>query len=200
MIRSRYSLLSDKILSLLLCTLLLGYLCAADLVKGAAGSARNQQAMACALDQAEEFYYNGEFDQAITIIEDCLSKDSPDQSVRIRAYTLLARIHLVRGNLTAAEEKINFILNLDPSFAPSIEEETPKFVNLVAEVREKTAEKEAASGRIQADSTGISPWIWIGTGGAVLAILAIISSDNGGKSIPPVKDRTLPAPPAFPNN
>ena len=198
--RSRYSLLTDKVLSLLLSALLMGYLCAADLVKGAAGSASDEPATACALDQAEEFYFNGEFDQAITIIEDCLSKNSPDQSVLIRAYTLLVRIHLIRGNLIAAEEKINFILNLDPSYAPSIEEETPKFVSLVAEVREKTAEKGRASGRVQADSSGISPWIWIGTGGAVLAILALISSDNGGTPIPPVKDQTLPAPPAFPND
>lgn len=192
--------LKTKIISTLLALLFWTNICRAVTGTGMPLTADNQQMETCRLEQAEELYYAGEFDQALLIIEDCLTNHSPAIPVQIHALTILTRIYLARGERTAAEQNITKILDLDPAFEPSIEEETPKFVNFVAEIRQKAALSQTLRATVESDSSHISPWIWLGAGGAALAIFAILSTDNGGISLPTVNDQRLPAPPAFPND
>ena len=200
MMKNRFFDLKNNIFLSLLSLLLCADICFADSGAGISGKREEQKLSSCRLEQAEELYYAGDFEQALLIIEDCLTNHSPDTAMQIHAYTISARIHLVRGERTAAEQNITKILDLNPAFEPSIEEETPKFVNFIAEVRQKTALSQAITAAAASDSSQLSPWIWIGAGGAALAIFAILSGDNSGIALPPLKDQTLPAPPAFPND
>jgi hypothetical protein len=187
--------MKNKIISLLLSVLLW-----TNLGAGETGFIKpDQESSDCRLEEAEESYYRGEFEHALAIIEDCLKNHSPDIPSQVRAYTISARILLVRGDSTAAEKNVMRILTLDSDYKPSIEEETPKFVNFVSGIREKATQKKAISAGVEADSSYISPWIWIGAGGAAIAIFAILSGDKSGITLLPVKDQNLPAPPAFPN-
>lgn len=146
----------------------------------------------------EELYYNSEFDEAIRTVRECLKISSIDKPQLIRAYTLLARIYLASDDKVAAENNITQILKLNPSYSPTIEEETPKYVNLVAVVRKNAGDTEITATEAPSDSSGISPWVWIGAGGAaVITIIAVVSSNNG-KNSQTVQDKALPEPPGYP--
>ncbi len=144
------------------------------------------------LDQAEEFYYDGDFNKSIEIINQCLQEQSISNNDRNRAYTILVRIYLAKEDIQTAKENVRKILKLEPEYQPTIEQETPKFVNFVAEVKkeqEQLAATEAAS--------GISSWLLIGAGGvAAVAIIAIVASGSGDEQ--GTQNTSLPKPPDFP--
>jgi hypothetical protein len=141
------------------------------------------------LTQAEESYYNGEFDKTIAYVRECLNDPELSEELTIRAYTILARTYLAKNDSTMAKENVNKILEADPTYQPTIEQETPRYVNLVDDVRTERA-------ALQTDSA-ISSWVWIGAGSAAaVAIIAIIASsgdDHGTTAAQP-----LPKPPDFP--
>lgn len=151
----------------------------------------NQPTCADRLDQAEEFYYDGEFDKTIEIVNKCLQDQSLSKIEQIRSYTILARTYLAKGNNQRTKENVQIILRLEPTYQPTIEQETPKYVNLVAEVKREQEQLAVAE-----DSTGISSWVWIGAGSvAAVAIIAIVASGNEDAS---AQEATLPKPPDFP--
>ena len=148
------------------------------------------------LDLADEKYYDGNFDNAIDLVNQCLQEPSVTESVRIRAYKILARTYLAMDNIQLAKENILKIIEIESAYQPTIEQETPKYVNLVTEVR-----KERALITASAVETGISTWLLIGAGSvAAVAIIALVATGggdngttNGGQSKP------LSEPPPFPN-
>jgi len=150
------------------------------------------------LDLAEENYYEGKLDETIELIMQCLKNKSVDNTVKVRAYTILLRTFLAKDNIESAKEIIHKILIVDGNYQPSLEQERPRLVNLVAEVKkehEKNQEKENISDK-QTES-GINKWLWIGAGGVVVAgVIAVIASSGSDTSEEQKKD--LPAPPAFP--
>ncbi len=154
--------------------------------------ASDQSGCSDRLDQAEEYYYDGDFDKTIEIVNQCLQEQSISNNDRTRAYTILARTYLAKEDIQTAKENVRIILKLKPEYQPTIEQETPKFVNLVAEVRkeqEQLAATEAAS--------GISSWLLIGAGSvAAVAIIAIVTSGSGDEQ--GTQNTSLPKPPDFP--
>ena len=144
------------------------------------------------LDQAEEFYYDGDFDKTIEIVNQCLQEQSISNNDRTRAHTLLARTYLAKENIQTAKENVRIILKLEPEYQPTIEQETPKFVNLVTEVRKEQEQLAAAE-----TASGISSWLLIGAGSiAAVAIIAIVASGSGDEA--GVQKTALPKPPNFP--
>jgi hypothetical protein len=144
------------------------------------------------LDQAEELYYDGEFDQTIEIVNQCLQKVSLIKDDQIRSYTILARTYLAKQDTILTKDNIRIILKIDPTYQPTIEQETPKYVNLVAEVRAEQDQLTAAEA-----GTGISSWLLIGAGSAAaIAIIAIVAS--GGSDEKEIQNTSLPKPPDFP--
>jgi hypothetical protein len=111
---------------------------------------------------------------------------------QLRSYKILARTYLAKDDTILARDNIRIILKLNPAYQPTIEEETPKYVNLVSEV--KAEQEQLAASAVTA---GISSWWLIGAGGvAAVAIIAIVASggdDNQGN-----EDLSLPKPPDFP--
>lgn len=154
--------------------------------------ASNQPTCTDRLDQAEEFYYDGEFDKTIEIVNKCLNEQTLSKDEQVRSYTILAKTYLAKGNRQRTKEHVSIILRLDPTYQPTIEQETPKYVNLVAEVRQ---EQEPLV--VTEDSTGISSWILIGAGSvAAVALIAIVASSRGDDA--GAEKATLPKPPDFP--
>jgi len=154
----------------------------------------SEQSTTCTerLDQAEEYYYDGEFDRAIEVVNQCLLKESLPRNEQIRSYTILARTYLAKEDTIHTNENIQLILKLDPSYQPTIEQETPTYVNLVAEIQ-----KEQEQLATTETSAGISSWLLIGGGGlAALAIIAIATS--GGSNEKGDQNTPLPKPPDFP--
>lgn len=148
------------------------------------------------LDLAEENYYNDNFEEAIDLIDQCLQEPSLTESIRLRAYKILAHIYLAMDNIQLAKENILKILEIESSYQPTIEQETPRYVNLVTEIR-----KERALITASAIETGISTWLLIGAGGvAAVAIIALVATggDNNGNTTGG-QTKPLSEPPPFPN-
>jgi len=154
----------------------------------------SEQPTTCAdrLDEAEEFYYDGEFDKTIQIINQCLQQNTLPRNEQVRSYTILARTYLAKEDTIKTKDNIRIILKLDPSYQPTIEQETPKYINLVAGVRKEQDQLAAA-----ATGIAMSPWLWIGAGSAAaVAIIAIVASGGGDNNEP--ENTSLPKPPDFP--
>jgi hypothetical protein len=199
MMRIKIKNITDRILSILLSALLLLQVYYPDRTMGAGGTHPDQLSCTQQLNQAEELYFNGEFDRVIGLVRECLQSSPTDETIMIRAYKILARTYLSRGDMISAEENIKLILKIDPSYQPTIEEETPKYVNLVVEIRNKIDPVKTVVTKATTDSTGISPWVWIGAGGAALvALMAIIASGNGTHTGDVPDQSALPEPPGYP--
>ena len=149
------------------------------------------------LDIAEEYYYDDAFDEAQALIQVCLNDPALEEAERIRAYTILTRIFLARENIEAAKEIVLKMLAIDPAYQPTIEQETPRYVNLVAEVKKDyQAPAPVAETTQKSDKLSNKRWLWIGAGGAaaiaIIAVLALGSDDE------PTEEKLLSTPPPFP--
>jgi len=145
------------------------------------------------LDQAEELYYDGGFEEAVIIVNQCLQNKSISTGEQIRSYTILARIYLAKNDIDKTKQTVQLILRLDPTYQPTIEQETPKFVNLVATVRKEQEQLAATE-----TDTGISSWVLIGAGSvAAVAIIAIVASGSSDEQ--QTETTSLPKPPDFPD-
>lgn len=143
------------------------------------------------LDLAEESYYNGEFEETISLVKQCLADTSLNKENRKRANIILARTYLARGEQEFAMEAILNILQVDPAYRPTIEEEKPQYVNLVKEVR-------AAFEKPSAETTKSSLNKWLYVGASAVAATAIIIIAGSGKSEEGTATNPLPEPPGFP--
>ena len=154
--------------------------------------AQTNQTCSEILEKAEDAFYDGEFGESIKLISSCLNKPSITAEQKSYAYTILTRNFIAMEQNEKAKEFINKNLDINPDYAPTIEQETPAFVNLVMQEREKRKKVVEV-----VEAAGISSWIWIGAGGVVatVAVIAIISSGDENKD----KDKNpLPEPPEFP--
>jgi hypothetical protein len=165
----------------------------------AAGSsmlfASDQLATGDRLDQAEENYYNGEFDKAIELVNQCLNEKSLSIAHRLRAHKILARTFLAKDDLKSTKQNIKLILSLEPSYQPTIEQETPRYVNLVAEMQAEQAQLV-----VNQKESGLNQWLLIGAGSAAaVALIVLVASGGGdGGANNDNKNNPLSQPPAFP--
>jgi hypothetical protein len=142
------------------------------------------------LTRAEELYYEGSFNEAITLVNECLLRKDIQQGEQKSAYKLLANIRLSQSNKEAAETCIRKLLAIDAIYAPTIEQETPQFVNLVKEVKTKIKQEQKKK----------KTWLWIGAGATAAAVATyfiIRNNDNGSR--PPTEERPLALPPDWPD-
>ncbi len=153
----------------------------------------NEQSCKARLDQAEEHYYNGELDKSIVLVRQCLENTSLNNDESIRAHKILARCYLATQEIVSAKQNVRLLLQINPEYQPTIEEESPGFVKLVNEVRVEQAHMEAAQ-----EKAGITPWIWIGAGSAAAAaVIVLVTTGSGGESNNN-SNQPLPAPPTLP--
>lgn len=154
--------------------------------------AQTNQSCSDNLEKAEDAYYDGEFGESIKLIGTCLKQLNITKEQKSYAYTILTRNFIAMDQIEKAKEYINKNLDINPDYSPTIEQETPAYVNLVVQEREKRKKVVEV-----VEAAGISSWIWIGAGGVVAtaAVIAIMSSGDENKD----KDKNpLPEPPEFP--
>jgi hypothetical protein len=151
--------------------------------------AADQTSCANHIKVAEESYYAGDFERATEFVNLCLREPGVSDDYQIKAYTILTRIALAEDAQPKARTYIEIILKIDPEYAPTIEQETPKYVNLVAEIRASLSEDAT-------DNDGFNKWILVGAGGvATTAIILLVAAKGGEKDN---GTEILPEPPAFP--
>ena len=147
------------------------------------------------LKEAESYYYDGDFDNAIKSTNQFISQENLTKENKKEAYILLVHIFLAKSDATSARKVVESIFVIDPAYGPTLEEETPKYVTFVSEIKKQYLAKQVKPKEKEID------WVlWGGAGaGATLLIIILASSggDNGSK--PPV-DKVLGGPPAFPED
>lgn len=151
------------------------------------------QVLEAKLQAAEESYYAGDFRQTIDLIKDCLQDPDLTEPTKMKAYAILARTFFTQGDESAAKEVVRKILNSNPDYLPTIEQERPQFISMVEQVREEQQSKQT----LQANTKGGINWLWIGAGGvAAAAVIVLIAS--GGSDGGSAQNSSLPSPPPFP--
>ena len=152
-----------------------------------------QDSCAELLQQAEQNYYEGNFDVSISLVRDCLKTGNQTQDEKIWAYKILAQTYLAKNNPEAARQIVKKILEIQPDYAPTIAENPPPYVDMVNSLKQEQAVLQEDA---QTDDT---KWLWIGAGGvAVIGIITIIALS--GKDDEPEQPKPLASPPSFPAN
>lgn len=96
------------------------------------------------LDQAEDQYYQGHFDEAIQMAESCLTRRDLPEDLEIRAHKIIAKASVSKRHVDRAKEELRKILEIDPKVTLDPDVEPPQVIRLFEEVR-KEKEKEVAT-------------------------------------------------------
>ena len=155
--------------------------------------AQTQQACDENLDKAEDAYYDSDYNTCLELIRICLKESDISDEQRLRAYTILTRTFIALEQIEKAKEYIYKILEINPEYLPTIEEETPTYVNTVLIVKTEKQKKAIA----EEESSGLGTWLWVGVGG-VVTTAAIIVIASTGEEKKETKEQALPLPPQFP--
>jgi hypothetical protein len=132
------------------------------------------------LTDARKQFFAGNFDDAKTLVEQCLNKRGLSKDERKQAYELLAEIN--SSNKDTAQVKIatQELLKVDPEYKPP-DDAHPLFIRLVNEA--KLAIKPKKGNR--------KKWLWVGAGSlaaagiATTVILISNKGDEDGFVLPP---------------
>jgi hypothetical protein len=154
------------------------------------------QAVDCTkrLDEAQQNYYNGNFETSIELVKRCLQNDSITETERIRAYKILAQTYLAKDYVEPAKKVIIKILEVNPNYTPAIEQEPPQFVELVFQVKSELKTEKGDTSK--STSRKSNTWLWVAAGSAaVVAGVAVILLSMKQEE----EKQTLPNPPPWPN-
>lgn len=143
------------------------------------------------LNQAQNLYYEGRFDESVNLIKSCLTSKELTNNERQRAYKIFSQVELARGNKTEATKIISQILKMDSAYQPTIEQETPTYVQLVDSVRSEMTTVTKVE-PIIVESKGISKWWYYSAGAVVVGSTLLLLGDDDKK-----KDKPLDTPPEW---
>lgn len=87
------------------------------------------------LNQAEQFYNTGRFDDAEKIIENCLENGNMDREQKLRAYRLLGLTYIAKDLEAEARDTVSKLLEMVPNYQTDPVQDPPPFRNLVDEVK-----------------------------------------------------------------
>jgi len=85
------------------------------------------------LQQADQNYRTGKFNEAIILLADCLVKPDMTDKEKIRAYRLLGLVNIAKDDLSEAKKSIEKLLQLNPDYQPDLNQDPPPFVKLIEE-------------------------------------------------------------------
>lgn len=145
------------------------------------------------IKQAEQKFYDGLFDEAITLINNCLKESSITKQERARAHELLAKVYLGKDYQEQAENAIRKLIELVPNYTPNPDKDTPTYVALVEKIKsEQPPEKEQPKEQekqVESKSWYQNTWVIVGAGvavvGAVVAVLLLSKKDEKKDEPPP---------------
>lgn len=143
------------------------------------------------LKEAEKKFYDGFFDEAIDLLNQCLAEKEISTQERAKAHELFAKTYLGKDYIDQAKSAIQKLLELVPTYSANPERDTPTFVDLVQQVKSEKGEEKKEEGRPCYKNT----WVWIGVGVVVVGIV-LIAVLSGGED--DEKPKPLPDPPVLP--
>jgi len=94
------------------------------------------------LQEANQNYRTGKFNEAIILIADCLVKPDITDKEKIQAYRLLGLVNIAKDDLSEAKKTIEKLLELDPDYQPDPTKDPPPFINLIEEEKAVLIKKE----------------------------------------------------------
>jgi hypothetical protein len=164
-----------------------------------------QEKCAKDLDEAEQKYYGGKFDDAITQASRCLDEGGLGEPERLRAYKLIGLAYIAKDYLEQAKSAVANLLALVPSYEPDPNQDPPQFTNMVNELKQALARQQKQEEPPPVQPPAIQPekksgskkWLWFG-GGAAAITAALIVAVSGNDSPPPAS-ALLPEPPTPPS-
>jgi hypothetical protein len=147
------------------------------------------------ISSAEEKYYSGKFDEAIEFIKLCLKQPNRSADTEFKALKILCQAYLAKDFRDAAREVAKKLIDINPDYSPTIEQEPPPFIVLINEVRSA----RAPAGKT-AQSVGFfeknKSLLWIVGGGALLiGLTAILAAGADEKK----NNEPLSNPPDWPD-
>ncbi|MDI6766283.1 MAG: hypothetical protein QME52_05615 [Bacteroidota bacterium] len=146
------------------------------------------------LKDAEKKFYDGFFDEAIDLLNQCLAEKDISTQERAKAHELLAKTYLGKDYIDQAKGAIQKLLELVPTYSANPERDTPTFVDLVQQVKSEKGEEKKEEGKPWYKNT----WVWIGAGVVVVGIVLIAVLAGGKEEEKPVPETPLPDPPVLP--
>ncbi|MDI6804340.1 MAG: tetratricopeptide repeat protein [Bacteroidota bacterium] len=148
------------------------------------------------LKEAEKKFYDGFFDEAITLLNQCLKEPNIAQQERAKAHELLAKVYLGKDYLDQAENALKKLLELVPTYSANPERDTPTFVALVDKVKaEQPKPPEPVEKKEDKGAWYTNTWVLVGAGAAVAGGVAVLLL-TGKKETEKVNP--LPGPPSLP--
>jgi tetratricopeptide (TPR) repeat protein len=156
------------------------------------------------LNEAEEKYYNGLFEESIALVKQCLEEGTLNPELGARAYKQLSLSFLAQEYRDQAKESIRKLLQSHPDYKPNPEQEGEEFTELVDKVREEIEKETIKEEKQEEEKTpeaasekpgGSKKWLWIGGGalvaGGIVAAVVLSGKDDGNGGV-------FPFPPARP--
>lgn len=152
--------------------------------------AQTQSACDEKIKQAEQKFYDGLFDDAITLLNSCLKESSVTKQERARAHELLAKVYLGKDYQEQAENAIRKLLELVPTYTPNPDKDTPTYVALVEKIRSQQPEEPQATDEQKKDKAWYeNTWVIVGAGvavvGAVVAVILLSKKEEKKEPPPP---------------
>lgn len=141
------------------------------------------------IKQAEQKFYDGLFDDAISILNNCLKEADISKQDRARAHELLAKVYLGKDYQEQAENAIRKLLDLVPTYTPNPDKDTPTYVALVEKIRsQQPAEPQPVDEQKKDKAWYENTWVIVGAGvavvGAVVAVILLTKKEDK-KETPP---------------
>ena len=116
------------------------------------------------LDEAEEFYFLNRYDEAMTVLENCLQTRQMIKEDKIRAYKLVSLILLKTDSKAKAKIVLEKLLEIEPNFKPDQIFDPVEFFNLYAEVKGLFVSYDNGKAvNIAKDDTNSGKWFLLGS-------------------------------------
>ena len=158
------------------------------------------------LAKAEQEYNEGFFDQAINLVNTCLSKGNLTTAEQAWAYKLLGQAYISKNEFQPARINAQKLIEVSPDYEPDQDQDLQMWIELVKEVKQER-EKQIQQQQLPEppDEKTVSPakstnkgrnkkWLWIGSGGTVIAGTAVFLIFKGEDT-----KKRLPDPPGLPS-
>lgn len=88
------------------------------------------------IDDASENYQTGNFNKVIERLEKCIV-DGFNEKQKVQAYRLMAKTQLALDQDSTANASISELLKIDPQFQPDYLSDSPKFISILNNIKDK---------------------------------------------------------------
>lgn len=138
--------------------------------------------------EAEEAYYDADFETAVSLLRPCARETTLSDSTRVRMYRLLSFVYLGQNDQEAARRAVESLLDLQPAYTTNSAEDRPDFIALLEKAKKARQTSAKSDGKDRR-------WIrWtIGIAAAALGTAAALLLGDGGSGDGP---DPLPRPPS----